>query len=778
MRNNQILDSWKEITHYLKRSRKTCIRFEKELDLPIHRLDDTPKSRVYAYKDELDRWMDKKLKKTLLQSAPSQIFPNKKKSIILGISVVSILLLLVLGIIFLKPFSKGEISLDSMDKPSLAVISFDNQTGEKGYDYLCNTIPNLLITSLENSGFIYVVTWERMFDLLDQAGKPDVVFIDRDMGFEMCRKEGIGALVLGSFSNSGDTFTTEMKVIDTKTNKLLMSARSNGKGAQSILQSQIDALSVKIIRILGVPEEQITKLKVSDITTTSIDAYKQFLLGIEASENQNYDKAISYFESAVKKDPSFASAYFYLAPNFSVQGRPESQNESYEKAKFYAKKAPEKERSYIESAYANAIEYNHEKMFHILERMATDYPREKRVHFRLAQYYLRQKLYDKAIEEYNVALTLDPDYGSALNELAYLYMYKGDYENAIEHFEKYKAVSPGDPNPLDSMASCYFSMGKLDVAVALYKGALKVKKDWRYGYWGLSYIFAFKENYAEAMKWTEQSISILPSPYGIAGSHLFKGFLCFWLGRLDQALSEYRRASDLSESAEMYLIKGWADWMAGFVYYEKGEFDLARRSWDSLDDSTESQSNTESKIRKNLWLGLVDIKQGKLDSAKLRLTNIESYLSELTPNVRDYYELNYHLLNAELLLAKGSNNEAISIGKKISPIGVRGLPSLFIALRNLPYLSDVLARSYWQKGDLNKAISEYERLLAFDPASNDRRLIHPKYHYRLGKLYEEKGQELKAIEQYEKFLELWKDTVPGLSEVKDANIRLTRLITQ
>jgi hypothetical protein len=79
LRNDQILDSWKEISDYLKRSRKTCIRWEKELGLPIHRLDDRPKSRVYAYKDELDRWMDKKLKKSRLQSIVSRVFKRKNK---------------------------------------------------------------------------------------------------------------------------------------------------------------------------------------------------------------------------------------------------------------------------------------------------------------------------------------------------------------------------------------------------------------------------------------------------------------------------------------------------------------------------------------------------------------------------------------------------------------------------------------------------------------------------------------------------------------------------
>jgi tetratricopeptide (TPR) repeat protein/TolB-like protein len=778
LRNDQILDSWKEITDYLKRSRKTCIRWEKELGLPIHRFDETPKSRVYAYKDELDRWMDKKLKKTLLRPSPSQFSRGKKTGMILSISVFSFLVLVILWFILGKPFSGGGVSFERLDKPSLAVISFDNQTGENIYDYLSNTIPNLLITNLENSGFFYVLTWERMFDLLHQEGKPDVVFIDKEMGFELCRKEGIEALVLGSFSNSGDIFRTEVKVLDSSTRKLLMSAHSEGKGVQSILQSQIDALSVDITKILGVPEEKITQFKVSDVTTESLDAYQFYLMGKEASENQNFDEAISYLENAIKKDPDFASAYFYLAPNYTYQGKPESQNESYEKAKLYSENATEKDKLYIESTYANAIEQNPNKMLNILKQMAIAYPREKHVYYRIAQCYLEEKLFDEAIKNYNVALALDPDYGPALNELAYLYMYKGDYKKAIEYFEKYKAVSREDPNPLDSMASCYFAMGNLDVAVALYKGALKVKQDWRYGYWGLSYIFSFKENYEEAMKWTHQSILTLPSSYGIAGSHLLKGFLCFWLGRLDEALIECRRALELAESSELYPLMRWANWMKSYIYYEKGEYDLARQSWDIIGGVVASESAPDIKIQNNLLLGLIDIKQKEYDSAKLRLSDIKSLLAELNPLTREYYTYCYHLLSAELMLATDSYKEAIEFGKKASPIGVRGLPSLIVALRNLPYLSDVLARSYWEKGDLDKAISEYEKLMTFKPKSKDRRLIHPRYHYRLGLLYEKRAEKLKAIEQYEKFLLLWKDVSPGQSDTEDANRRLTKLIIQ
>ncbi len=60
MDKGRYLDCWKDIAAYLNRNIRTCQTWERELGLPIHRLDSSPRARVFAYAAELDAWRDEK----------------------------------------------------------------------------------------------------------------------------------------------------------------------------------------------------------------------------------------------------------------------------------------------------------------------------------------------------------------------------------------------------------------------------------------------------------------------------------------------------------------------------------------------------------------------------------------------------------------------------------------------------------------------------------------------------------------------------------------------
>ena len=91
---------------------------------------------------------------------------------------------------------------------------------------------------------------------------------------------------------------------------------------------------------------------------------------------------------------------------------------------------------------------------------------------------------------------------------------------------------------------------------------------------------------------------------------------------------------------------------------------------------------------------------------------------------------------------------------------------------NFPLDQDVVPRAYETLGDIDKAIDAYQKLINPDLRGLDRRLHNPRYHYRLGRLYETKGLKDKAKAEYQRLLDLWKDADPGIPELVDAKKRL------
>jgi TolB-like protein len=188
---------------------------------------------------------------------------------------------------------------------SVAVINFQNQTGDAAYDYFQKAIPNLLITSLEQSKYLQVTTFERLRDLLRQQGKEEVEIIDGDLGFELCRQDNVEALVLGSYVKAGETFATDVKIFDVKTRKMMKSFTAQGVGAQSILEKQIAQLSREISRGVGLSKKAVdeTKALMAQTPTASIDAYKYYLAGREKLEKSYWDEARKDLEKAIELDP-------------------------------------------------------------------------------------------------------------------------------------------------------------------------------------------------------------------------------------------------------------------------------------------------------------------------------------------------------------------------------------------------------------------------------------------------------------------------------------------
>jgi Tfp pilus assembly protein PilF len=82
---NQRLDSWKEIAAFFRRDERTVKRWEKERGLPVHRLQGSATGRVYAYSDELLRWMKSPVSAEPVASSP-EVAGSDPDSLAVGVA--------------------------------------------------------------------------------------------------------------------------------------------------------------------------------------------------------------------------------------------------------------------------------------------------------------------------------------------------------------------------------------------------------------------------------------------------------------------------------------------------------------------------------------------------------------------------------------------------------------------------------------------------------------------------------------------------------------------
>jgi serine/threonine protein kinase/tetratricopeptide (TPR) repeat protein len=683
---------------------------------------------------------------------------------------VGILLFLVVGFFILKAFLFEEER--NIDQFSIAVLPFENLTSNSTLDMYRRIIPSLLITKLEQSKYLQVTTWERMADLLKQTGKEvvDIVDIELNTGFELCRLDGVSAVVKGNYYKMGNTFVIDVKLLDIESKKTIDAF--DVKGEDNIYE-QIDDLSKKIAQGIGLSRLIIKddQPSITEMTTTSTEAYNYFVLGREEWEKDNYEDARVFLEKAVGLDSTFAMAYLYLA---FTQGNLRNENEwqnALEKAKKFSQKTTVKEKLYINAMYAWRLERDSTKSVSFFNQLIEDYPKEKRAYYFLATNYRWYGSGKKAIDNLRTAVNLDPSYRLAINELADIYANEGNFPEAIEYFKKNISSSIGDARPFDVMGDLYFKMGKLDEAIENYQEAIKIKPELSSN-WKIAYIYALKEDYQETMKWIDQFIDKARSK-GIKGEGLWwKAFYHLWLGEIDQSLTDFYEIATLAETLGE-SVRADLDLWIGWAYYKKGDFERSRRLFKTWIDFFQTSSIIPFNFSESYMKLLVDLKVGQIDSAESMRAKLEPLLSH---NFRFMGGHHYYLFYGEWLLAQDSLEKAISVCENIKSHNIF-IKLEFLANSNTPFLKDVLARAYHKKGERDKAIEEYERLIRFDPDRWERFLIFPEYHYRLAKLYEEKGAKTKAIKEYNKFLEIWKNADKDLPELIDAKNRLAGIVS-
>ena len=192
---------------------------------------------------------------------------------------------------------------------SVAVLPFTNARGDAGTDYLSDGITEALIGNLAHLPLLKVRPRDAVFRY---KGK-DVDL--RTIGSNL----GVSVLVTGRVMSQGDNIEVSAELTDVRNNAEIWGRHYTGTSANIIsLQQQLAGdIADKLRSTLSTTERQ----NVTNQGTQDPEAYSLYLKGRYAWNNRNFPKlqtAISYFNQAIAKDPSFALAYSGIADAYSV----------------------------------------------------------------------------------------------------------------------------------------------------------------------------------------------------------------------------------------------------------------------------------------------------------------------------------------------------------------------------------------------------------------------------------------------------------------------------
>jgi tetratricopeptide (TPR) repeat protein len=451
--------------------------------------------------------------------------------------------------------------------------------------------------------------------------------------------------------------------------------------------------------------------------------------------------------------------------------------QNYEKAKMYAHRASEKDRMYIDAYYARHIENNSEKRLRILEKMTKIYPKEKRIYYDLGVFYHGVRRDDESIDILNKVLQLDPEYGPAYNMLSYVYGDRGEFNKAEEALNRYLKVSPGEANPYDSMAELYLRMGDFEKAKENYKKSMSIKPDFVSRY-RIAYIYALEEDFSGAIEWTNRAIGSGITNVRSGAAYWYRAYYYYLSGNPAIALAEIDSTINITRKFKSRIAERLTNWLRAWIYLDRSDIPESV-SWYNQSYQSRIELNpqylTNFQADRAYYKGLIYLSKSEIDSAKLMLQELDQLLPNVTPNAMERMEYRHDVLNARILLAENLLEDAEDAYRTIRRTEIPFQFRLNMLVQNFPFMQDDLAQAYQKNGNIDKAIAEYEKLIRFDPSSKDWRLRNPRYHYRLGLLYEQKGWKEKAAQAYQKFLDICVLGDKNNPEIIDASRRLAVL---
>ena len=413
------------------------------------------------------------------------------------VSIAMGIILIVAALLIWQPWSKKEILPISQDKPSIAVLPFEDNSPQKDQSTLCDGLANSIINALYNlKDRLKVISRGSSFSFKGRGLSPQ----------EIGEQLSVDSVLDGTLQVDGDILRVSAQLTDVSDGSLQWANKWDKKIEDTFeIQDQITEAVFKELAIELFGEQIVELRKGSTENIEALNLYEQGLFYWNKRTGEGMERAIEFFNRAIAEDPEFALAHVGLADGYNLLSMYAGVHPdlTYPKAQEAALRALEIDET-LGQAH-NSLAYYYERYEWDMDLAKEEFERaiELSPNYATARYWYSEFLViigqgDEAVEQARIAVELnpvsliinsglgfalllagqhdlaivqlektiemDPNFFQAYNMLGMTYAAKKDYPEAFAAFKQAWDLSGGNPLPLSHLGLAYGLAGQIDEA--------------------------------------------------------------------------------------------------------------------------------------------------------------------------------------------------------------------------------------------------------------------------------------------------------------------------
>jgi len=393
------------------------------------------------------------------------------------------------------------------EQPSIAVLPFNNMSGDPEQEYFSDGITEDIITDLSKVGGLMVIARNSSFAY--KGKNPDIRVVGRDLG--------VGSVLEGSIRKAGNRVRITAQLIDAATGGHLWADRYDRDLTDIFeVQDEVTRNIVEALKVTLTPKEE---ARLADNPTDSIEAHDLFLRGRELIQSPNidrakYERAIELFERAIALDPGYAQAHagLGLAHVFDFHNRwTDHPDRSLRLADELATKAialdPEEPFAYFALSITAGMLRDDQRSKAAIDKalaLNPNYPPALNARGAFNVYGGRP---EAAIPDIERAIRLDPAFSQQyLHFLGLAHLLIGNYETAAMMFRERILLFPKTDVSRSALAAALGHLGAVEEARRVWAELMKINPK-----------YVFEEHMARLPFKRQQDIDIIRAGLAKAG---------------------------------------------------------------------------------------------------------------------------------------------------------------------------------------------------------------------------------------------------------------------